>query len=62
MYFDERLLLQVHRSYLVNPKKVINAIKRSRDVWVLNMGQEEIPIARQYLSRLRLEFAHWFVE
>lgn len=62
MYFDERLLLQVHRSYLVNPKKVISAIKRGRDVWVLNMGQEEIPIARQYLSRLRLEFAHWFVE
>ncbi|MGL6042227.1 MAG: glycosyl hydrolase family 18 protein, partial [Deefgea sp.] len=62
MYFDERLLLQVHRSYLVNPKKVTHASKRGRDVWVLNIGNEEIPIARQYLSRLRLEFSQWFAE
>ncbi|MBM5571286.1 hypothetical protein GM173_06790 [Deefgea chitinilytica] len=62
MYFDEHLLLQVHRSYLVNPKKVTGASKRGRDVWVLNVANEEIPIARQYLSRLRLDFAHWFAE
>ena len=62
MYFDERLLLQVHRSYLINPKKVSSASKRGRDSWVLNVGQEAIPIARQYLSRLRTDFAHWFIE
>lgn len=61
MYFDERQLLQVHRSYLVNPKKVLNASKRGRDGWVLNIGDEAIPIARQYLVRLRSDFAHWFV-
>ena len=61
MYFDERLL-QVHRFYLINPKKVTNASKRGRDVWVLNVANEEIPIARQYLSRLRLDFPHWFTE
>ncbi len=62
MYFDDRLLLQVHRSYLINPKKVINAVKRGRDGWVLNVGDEAIPIARQYLARLRADYAGWFID
>ncbi|QLG88649.1 LytTR family transcriptional regulator DNA-binding domain-containing protein [Chitinibacter bivalviorum] len=60
LYFDEGVLLQVHRSYLVNPKKVQGIKKRARDTWELQIGSEMIPVSRQYLSRLRQVYPQWF--
>ncbi|WP_348945866.1 glycosyl hydrolase family 18 protein [Chitinibacter sp. FCG-7] len=60
LYFDDSVLIQVHRSYLVNPKKVRAAQKRGREGWCLLIGDELIPVSRQYLPRLRLDFPAWF--
>jgi chitinase len=60
LYFDDSVLIQVHRSYLVNPKKVRAAQKRGREGWCLLIGQDEIPVSRQYLSRVRQAYPHWF--
>ncbi|QLI80884.1 LytTR family transcriptional regulator DNA-binding domain-containing protein [Chitinibacter fontanus] len=62
LYFDDSLLIQVHRSYLINPKKVRAAQKRGREGWCVLIADEVIPIARQYLPRIRQDFPHWFVQ
>lgn len=62
LYFDDSLLIQVHRSYLINPKKVRAAQKRGREGWCVLIADEVIPIARQYLPRIRQDFPHWFMQ
>jgi chitinase len=60
LYFDDSVLLQVHRSYLVNPRKVEKACKRGREGWLLQMGADLIPLARQSLERVQGDFPQWF--
>lgn len=60
LYFDEAQLIQVHRSYLVNPKKVKGAQKRGREGWVLLAANETVPVSRQYIARLKRDYPQWF--
>ncbi len=59
-YFDDITLVQVHRSYLVNPKKVnrINAIAKLK--FELELGTTKIPVSRTYIPMLKENFPHWF--
>lgn len=57
-YFPE-LLLQVHRSYLVNPEAV-TGIVRKKSTYHLCVGKELVPISRSYLSQLKMTYPHWF--
>lgn len=58
MYFPE-LLVQVHRSYLINPACVEGVVKKDTS-YQLKMRGHFVPIARSFLSRLRAEYPHWF--
>ncbi|WP_273429963.1 glycosyl hydrolase family 18 protein [Chitinibacter tainanensis] len=62
LYFEESLLVQVHRSYLVNPRKVTGMSKRGREHWSVLLGETAIPVARSMVPRLREQFPHWFTE
>ncbi|UXY16336.1 glycosyl hydrolase family 18 protein [Chitiniphilus purpureus] len=60
LYFDEQLLLQVHRSYLVRPAAVTTG-RRARNGGVeLLVGSHAIPVARSYLPGLKQRFPQWF--
>ena len=64
-HFDEKDLLKIHRSYLVNPKKVLCAENRGvRDYELLLKGSNHekiaLPIARSYAEKLRLHRPKWF--
>ena len=58
MYFPE-LLVQVHRSYLVNPNSVIKAVKKDSS-FHLELKAETVPVARSFLSRIKSEYPDWF--
>ncbi|WP_255991816.1 glycosyl hydrolase family 18 protein [Chitinolyticbacter albus] len=60
LYFDETLLLQVHRSYLVRPDAVDGAQRARGGGMELLVGPHHIPIARPYLAGLKQRFPHWF--
>lgn len=60
LYFDEGLLLQVHRSYLVRPDAVDGAQRARGGGMELQVGPHRIPIARPYLAGLKQRFPHWF--
>lgn len=57
-YFPE-LLVQVHRSYLINPDAV-TGVERKKSGYVLCLGKERVPVSRSYLAELKLNFSHWF--
>lgn len=60
-YFADDHLLQIHRSYLVNPKKVVCAnqkVDRNYELWLLD--RSTIPVGRSYLRKLRQRYAGWF--
>ncbi len=59
-YFDDDALLQIHRSYLINPKKVEKVIKRTKYKYEIEMLEKHLPISRTYLPILRAQFPHWF--
>ena len=63
--FTGKELYRVHRSYLINPKKVIGTQKRgARDYWVSLKDTSGapilLPIARSYLDQCMREHAEWF--
>lgn len=60
MYFDDDALLQVHRSWLVNPKKVIRIQQISKLKYEVEVDNQKIPIARPYIPVLKQHFPHWF--
>ncbi len=59
-YFDDVALVQVHRSYLVNPKKVdrINTVAKLK--FELEIGSVKIPVSRTYVPMLKEHFPQWF--
>ncbi|WP_148716630.1 glycosyl hydrolase family 18 protein [Chitinolyticbacter meiyuanensis] len=61
LYFPEEVLLQVHRSYLVNPRRVTRAQHVGKGQYELLIGKQAIPVRRQYLARLRELYPQWFV-
>ncbi|RJG50428.1 glycosyl hydrolase family 18 protein [Motilimonas pumila] len=59
-YFEEHYLVQVHRSYLVNPAKVTRAKPLHKNKYVLIMPGQQLPIGHSYLAQLKLRFPDWF--
>ena len=59
-YFNDNVLLQIHRSYLVNPNKVIAVMQVSRMSYVIQLETLQLPIGRSYLPLLRTNYPHWF--
>lgn len=57
-YFPE-LLVQVHRSYLVNPEAVTGVV-RKKSTYHLCLGKELVPISRSYLNHLKAVYPQWF--
>lgn len=60
LYFDDQNLLQVHRSYLVNPTKVTEVRKVSKSKYEIEIDRNKIPVSRVYLDRLRKQKPEWF--
>ncbi|WP_169307357.1 glycosyl hydrolase family 18 protein [Chitiniphilus eburneus] len=60
LYFTEEVLLQVHRSYLVNPRRVVRANHVGKGQYELLVGRTAVPVRRQYLARLRELYPQWF--
>lgn len=60
LYFKDESLLQIHRSYLVNPRKVLRVVQLSKIKYVLQLENERLPIARTYLPLIKENFPHWF--
>lgn len=54
------LLIQVHRSYLINPKMVTGAIKQRYSYALILGGNEVVPISRGYLKKIKADFPCWF--
>ncbi|MBF0238242.1 MAG: LytTR family transcriptional regulator [SAR324 cluster bacterium] len=64
-YFGEKALVKIHRSYLVNPKKVVCAVRRGvRDyeIWLRNRTPQKVvlPLARSYLEKIQQKAPKWF--
>lgn len=73
-YFEEKLLLRVHRSFMVNPNKSITAVKEkgSRDYTIMfrvphiadiisNMPDfKGVKLSRAKEQKCKKEFGHWF--
>ncbi|WP_084187369.1 glycosyl hydrolase family 18 protein [Andreprevotia chitinilytica] len=60
LYFPDDVMLQVHRSYLVNPKKVERALYKGKGLYELALGAARVPVRKQYAERLREQFGRWF--
>ena len=64
-HFKGDELLRVHRSYMVNPKKVLCIDKknpRDHEIW-LKTGPKstvQIPVGRSYVSKIRGLYPNWF--
>ncbi|MCP5077408.1 MAG: hypothetical protein GY951_05055 [Psychromonas sp.] len=60
LYFKDESLLQIHRSYLVNPRKVLRVVQLSKIKYEVDLDGERLPIARTYVALLKENFPHWF--
>lgn len=60
IYFDDHFLLQVHRSWLVNPEKVEWINKLSNLKYELKIGKQTIPVGRSYIPKLKQRYPEWF--
>ncbi|MBE9610108.1 glycosyl hydrolase family 18 protein [Chitinilyticum piscinae] len=58
-YFDDTVLLQVHRSYLVAPAAVTGAVK-VRGGLALSVAGKLVPVARSQQMRIRQRYPQWF--
>lgn len=61
-YFEDDALLQIHRSYLVNPKKVTKVIQVNKLKFELEINNTRLPISRPYIPTLKNRHPHWFTE
>lgn len=59
-YFDDDALLQIHRSYLVNPKRVTKVVKKTKYKFEVQVADATLPISRTYLPVLKEQYPHWF--
>lgn len=59
-YFDDNFLLQVHRSWLINPDKVQMAVKITNQKYELKIGDHSIPIGKSYIAKLKEKYPIWF--
>lgn len=60
LYFDNQTLIQVHRSWLVNPIRVVALEKLPKGKWQLRLDKGEcIPVSRSYLPWLQQSYPHW---
>lgn len=59
-YIDDSQLLQIHRSYLINPVCVTGVTQKGKLSYELHLGEQRLPISRSYLPTLKSSFAHWF--
>ncbi len=60
LYFDDEVLLQIHRSWLINPKKVVKVHQLTKLKYELEVDDKRLPIARPYVPVLKQHFPHWF--
>ena len=60
LYFDDSFLIKIHRSYLINPKKVNHVQQIAKLKYNLIIGSEKLPISRTYISSLKGLYPHWF--
>jgi chitinase len=60
LYFDDTAFIQIHRSYLVNPKKVSHVESVSKLKFELVIGDNKLPISRSYITLLRTTYPQWF--
>jgi GH18 family chitinase len=69
LYFEDQHLVQVHRSWLVNPKKVQLVRRKTKLSYVVvvniskgatKIQEQEIPLGRSYLESLKHHYPHWF--
>ena len=60
LYFDDSALIQVHRSYLVNPKKVSHIEHISKLKFKIVIGAEKLPVSRTYIPLLKEIHPEWF--
>lgn len=60
LYFDDSFLIQIHRSYLINPKKVSHVQQIAKLKYNVVIGSEKLPISRTYISALKDFFPQWF--
>ena len=61
LYFDDDVLLQIHRSWLINPKKVTKVHQLSALKYEVEIDGKRLAIARPYVPILKQHFPHWFV-
>lgn len=59
-YFSRQHLIQIHRSYLVNPQTVLEAKAKGRINYQLVTEKENLPISRGYIKSLQKSHPHWF--
>lgn len=63
-YFDHSEMIQVHRSYLVNPIYVQRMIKSGRDYQIelkdKGLIKTRLPVARSHVRRLKQFYSAWF--
>ena len=59
-YFEDEALLQIHRSYLVNPKKVTRVVQINKLKFELEINNTRLPISRPYIPTLKKRHPHWF--
>ncbi|NTS78384.1 LytTR family transcriptional regulator DNA-binding domain-containing protein [Catenovulum sp. SM1970] len=57
-YFPD-LLVQVHRSYLINPR-YISGLNKNKASYSLLLAETLVPIGRSYLKKLRTHYPNWF--
>ncbi|MCE2572406.1 glycosyl hydrolase family 18 protein [Motilimonas eburnea] len=60
LYFDDEVLLQIHRSWLINPKKVVKVHQVTKLKYEVEIDDKRLPIARPYVPVLKQHFPHWF--
>lgn len=64
-FFKGKDLIRVHRSYLINPKKILSVNKQKNNEYKLLMKDSEgriamVPVGRSYHGRLKAALPHLF--
>jgi len=52
LYFPDEYLIQVHRSFLVNPKKIKQVQKNNKGKWELLIANQSIPVGNTYIEKI----------
>ena len=63
--FKPEELLRVHRSYVINPKKVLCVDRknpRDHEIWLKNgpKSTAQIPVGRSYIDKIQELYPKWF--